>query len=174
MTSTSPPPTLAARLARFPFKLLVVVVVFSLVVEEYFPFSRFPMYSKPDDETWYVYVADAQGQPVAMLRHFGVSNTFVRKVFKSNRERLREADATLDRETAEANAATDTLEYLLRQRRPRKKKVREFGALQLIKVNVEIAGDHVERSSDPLASIPVPPAASSPAGAPDATREDAR
>ncbi len=163
-TETTGSPSIRTRIARFPFWPLVVVAIVSLSVQEFFPLSRFPMYSKPDDETWYVYVADDQGAPIALLRHFGVSNTFVRKVFKSARERLLDRDGTLDRETAEARAGVETLDYLVRQRRTKKKRPREFAGLQLIKVDVELAGDHVERAARAIAESVI--AASAPASRP--------
>lgn len=45
--------------------LLAATVAASLVVEETYPFSHFPMYSRFHPRTWYVYVTDAEDAPLA-------------------------------------------------------------------------------------------------------------
>jgi len=46
-----------------------VIVAISYVSGEWYPLSSFPMYSKFDDRTYYVYLADRNGEPVPTVRY---------------------------------------------------------------------------------------------------------
>ncbi len=48
---------------------LCVTVAAAYASGEWYPLSSFPMYSKFDDRTYYVYLADKNGEPVPTVRY---------------------------------------------------------------------------------------------------------
>ncbi len=77
LPSPTPPkhPRLHAFL-RHPASLLVWFTLASVLIEEQYPVSHFPMYSGFGDTTWYIYFKTADGDPVQAKRVF--KNTVAR------------------------------------------------------------------------------------------------
>jgi hypothetical protein len=48
---------------------MCVVIAVAYVTGEWYPLSSFPMYSKFDERTYYVYLADEAGNPVPTVRY---------------------------------------------------------------------------------------------------------
>ena len=48
---------------------MCVVIAVAYVTGEWYPLSSFPMYSKFDERTYYVYLADEAGDPVPTVRY---------------------------------------------------------------------------------------------------------
>ncbi len=67
-----------ARHALFP---MLALVVFSLIVDETYPFSDFPMYSKLPAYTEYFYFTDGDGEPLPVKKCFGVSASAMKKMY---------------------------------------------------------------------------------------------
>ena len=83
---------------------------------EFYPFSNFPMYSSFEPETYYVYVTDLSGQPVAIAPRFGRSPSDVKKIYdrklaalkpREKGKRKLELSAPL-----KAEAAVETLRWI--------------------------------------------------------------
>eukprot|EP01103_Thecamoeba_quadrilineata_P008105 TRINITY_DN17889_c0_g1_i1.p1 TRINITY_DN17889_c0_g1~~TRINITY_DN17889_c0_g1_i1.p1 ORF type:complete len:517 (-),score=37.85 TRINITY_DN17889_c0_g1_i1:153-1703(-) len=69
---------------RTPFKLIIVLVIFSLYVRESFPFSHWPMYANPIPQAVYMQIQDSQGQPLMPSRAYIKSSlSQVNKHFKA-------------------------------------------------------------------------------------------
>lgn len=64
--------------ALFP---MLVLVVFSLIVDETYPFSDFPMYSKMAPYTDYYILQDGEGQPLPVKYCFGLSASAMKKMY---------------------------------------------------------------------------------------------
>jgi hypothetical protein len=64
--------TLTRLLNSFPVKLLLAVTLISQVVGQFYPFSRFPMYSSFPPETDVFFIADPQGNPLPSLETVGI------------------------------------------------------------------------------------------------------
>ncbi len=95
-------------------KWLLLVTVLCLVLRENYPFSHFPMYSSFSNETYFLYLTDAAGQPIATSR-FGLSSSTLKKIFdrqrRSNLKNYRNAESARFR-LADQAAAQSLLEYL--------------------------------------------------------------
>jgi len=72
-----------ARHALFP-----MLVVFSLIVDETYPFSDFPMYSRFPAYTDYYYFADGDGEPLPTKDCFGVSASAMKKMYVNRVKKL--------------------------------------------------------------------------------------
>lgn len=83
---------------------------------EFYPFSNFPMYSSFEAETYYVYVTDFAGNPVAIGPLFGRSPSDVKKVYdrKLNALKPREKGKRKLELSAplKAEAAVETLRWV--------------------------------------------------------------
>jgi hypothetical protein len=62
---------------------MVLLVLALFLIEEQFPFSHFPMYSNIDDNASVVFVADQDGEPVAMRTLFKTSSGTTKKMFNT-------------------------------------------------------------------------------------------
>jgi hypothetical protein len=103
-----------AWLCRTRFRCLLVMALLCLVLRENYPFSNFPMYSSFSSRTYYVYLTDAEDQPLK-TREFGLSSSGLKKIF----DRYRRGE--LEQVTREGNervaiaeqaAAQSLLHYL--------------------------------------------------------------
>lgn len=108
-----------SRRWRQPLLVLPLLVVFMLVVGEFYPFSDFPMYSDPDpDTTYYIFLGDADAldegglpRPIAMQYLVGIRAAKAKKILWSNlKARARElgkgAGDLSDEELRQVAAAT--------------------------------------------------------------------
>ncbi len=79
-------PVVIRSLSRFlrglPCKPLLLLVLACLLVREQFPFSNFPMYSSFTNKTFYVYLADGAGQPVAAAPSTGLRTSQLKKIYQ--------------------------------------------------------------------------------------------
>lgn len=83
--------TLGRRLRAFPLKTLVAVMGLCFILLEEFPFSHFPMYSSFSNYTYYVYVADAKGDPIALESITSVRTSKLKKIYQSGIDELEES-----------------------------------------------------------------------------------
>lgn len=107
------------RHALFP---MLALVVFSLIVDETYPFSDFPMYSKMPDYTDYYILEDGSGERLPVKSCFGLSASAMKKMYvkrlkKVAKERSKEAGRRIGGSelSAEEKRAIgdDLLDYLL-------------------------------------------------------------
>ena len=84
--------------ARWP--VFSALTILCLVAGENYPFSNYPMYSSFKRKSYYVYLADKMGQPLATSR-FGLTTPGLKKIFESQRR----AAFTRDDETASPDSA---------------------------------------------------------------------
>ena len=68
------------------YQCLLVMVLLCLVLRENYPFSNFPMYSSSGKHTYYLYLTDADGQPLK-TRQFGLSSSTIKKIFDRYRRK---------------------------------------------------------------------------------------
>ncbi len=109
------------------FKWLLLTVLLCLGVRENYPFSNFPMYSRFANHTYFLYLTNRQGRPVATPR-YGLSTTTLDKIFdryrRSELKKLQNAGPERDRLSQE-RAAESLLHYLdgLAAAHPRSRKL---------------------------------------------------
>ncbi len=72
-----------------PVAALVALIAVNLAIQEFFPFSHFPMYSQPDSEKLYYYLAgsSAEGavEPLPVLDLTGFTSGKIGKMYRSAR-----------------------------------------------------------------------------------------
>lgn len=111
-----------------------------LAVKENYPFSHFPMYKGFATETFYVYVADASGEPVAIqsITYFRTSR--IKKIYDGE---LREISRGQDKRKSEvtpderAACAQHTLRWLYENTRPDgQRQLDALGGIQLYHVDI--------------------------------------
>jgi hypothetical protein len=69
---------------KCPFKLIIFLVFFSLYIQEFFPFSHWPMYANPNPAAIYLQIQDNVGRPIMPTpRYIKSSLSQVNKHFKS-------------------------------------------------------------------------------------------
>ncbi len=83
---------------------------------EFFPFSSFPMYSGFSPRPFVVYVADAEGTPLAANHEFGVRTSILKKVYEGKLKAIKKASGvSLEKLTPEQKrpAGEATLHHLV-------------------------------------------------------------
>src|SRR5262245_25020327 len=111
----------AARIGRWlnsrGYLVMFIVAWLSLAVEEWLPFSRSPMYSKPTHELRYFYVSDLDDDPIPTSKELGVRCSRLRKAFEAYLSK--EAGPT---EAREQRAAEKTLRLAVDRKPDREKR----------------------------------------------------
>ncbi len=107
---------------RHPFTFAVALTWLSLVIQEAFPFSHFPMYSNPSSEQDYYYLAEAENeagsQPLPVSQLTGLTSAKVGKIYRAYRDTyLKTTGKKMERLTAKDQQAIgeQVLEYLYEQ-----------------------------------------------------------
>jgi hypothetical protein len=75
-------------LLRTPLTALAVFVVACLIAKENFPFSNFPMYSRPGAERGYFVVTDGKGDPIPIGTLTGITASQVGKAYRKKSKEL--------------------------------------------------------------------------------------
>lgn len=147
------PVTLAA-LRNGRCTLLLLLTLLCLAVREEFLFSHFPMYSSFAKTTYYVYLADGTGQPLATLPLTGMTTPTLKKVYQTE----------LQKEIRRLRSSRSKL--TVDQKRPAGERVlaslhdslwaQQQGdtfppGLQLYEVNIALAGNGFEKRTDLIA-----------------------
>jgi hypothetical protein len=111
----------------FKFHWLLVVLMAAVIPlatyktekpGEFYPFSNFPMYSRFEPDTYYVYVMNKRGEIVPVGTTFGRSISDLKKTYDSNLKRVKaEAKLKVDKmdlpSELKAKAAVTSLEWLI-------------------------------------------------------------
>lgn len=71
---------------KHPFSHLVIFLIFSYSIKEFYPFTHIPMYSDPEPRAPYLYLADGEDKPIGVKSHSGITNPKMRKMFNSRLE----------------------------------------------------------------------------------------
>ncbi|MEM8955800.1 MAG: hypothetical protein AAGD22_16720 [Verrucomicrobiota bacterium] len=79
-----------AFLGWMPLKVVAVLVVLCLLLRENFPFSHFPMYSSFSRNSYYVYVADANHEPIPIEEITSIRTSALKKAYQGKLEEVRE------------------------------------------------------------------------------------
>ena len=161
---TSPASSLLSRVRNGPFffhwvlVLLMAVIIPVLTAKtdkpgEFYPFSNFPMYSRFEPETYYVYVTDLQDHPVAVGPTFGIAISNVKKAYDRKLTNLKASvgggkrKADLPPEIKEV-AARDVLQWLA-DNAPKDKRagIQALGGLKLQHVEIEYDQSAVHKTT---------------------------
>jgi hypothetical protein len=100
-----------ARLRRHAVFPLLVYLVLTQVLRESYPFSHYPMYSRPTSRPLkFQFLADGAGAPLPVAWHTGITPSKVGKMYGDRKEKFE----------TEREAALDVLAYLRKQNSRRK------------------------------------------------------
>ena len=72
-----------------PAKVCATLVIFSLIARENYPLSHYPMYDRFTDHTFYVYVADGNGEPLPVQTVTGTRTSRIKKPYDKALDKLR-------------------------------------------------------------------------------------
>jgi len=149
--------------ARVPIKFTLLLVALPFVVGEWFPFSKFGMFTILRDTGTYYYITDEADRPIATLPELGFSVGFVKKLYRSTWSQLRRSEWTppevekagspvpaIDRE-----AGVRLLRYLLRHRPPLEEDRASYKELRLYCVTVRRQGHEFVRARELVSLLAV-------------------
>ncbi|MGI9241853.1 MAG: hypothetical protein ACR2RV_13705, partial [Verrucomicrobiales bacterium] len=103
------------RFQLWPFVFILAVCGSSFLIGEQFPVTRFPMYDKFPDHTYFLYVGDSEGNPVPIKELTGINTSKLKKPYDKelNRTRKRLKKRKLELTAGERRSAgEDTLRKL--------------------------------------------------------------
>lgn len=86
-----------------PFRHMTLLVLALFVIKEQFPFSNFPMYSNFDSEADVIYIANRDGEPLAMDEVFRSGSGTAKKACKKELGKLTQAAGGRDSNSATAS-----------------------------------------------------------------------
>ena len=132
------------------------LTILCLIIRENYPFSNFPMYSSFAKSSYYIYLADAQGRPLATSR-FGLTTPGVKKIFDSKRraELRRGKEATGPNATwADRAAGASLLRYLEGLPAVQRQRPSLLPGLQVRRVNLLWEAGRIETATEIVAQRP--------------------
>ena len=145
-----PSPERTARpdgLARRPGAVMLLTIVLSLALREWYPFSVFPMYATFSPQSWYICLSDDRGRLVPTDSTFGMEARPLRRIFETHV--LERMAAGEPRTAAESHAADDVLRFVLREAAAQGSPSPP-ARLRLRRVTASIVEQHVERTEELL------------------------
>jgi len=136
------------HLRRHPAFIILLFVLFSKIIGEFYPISPFSMYSNPSAEPLrYYYVADGDGEPIPVLWHSGQTPARLTKKHRAERgkieDRLKKSDGKeqLTDPEIRAEAGQIVLRYVIKLSHGRSKKRHLKPPLQLVEVAIHMDDD---------------------------------
>lgn len=97
MNDTVPKPSRWRRLTRHPVFPLLVYLVLTQVIRENYPFSHYPMYSRPGPGPLDIqFLADGENHPLPVVWHTGVTASKVAKLHGNRLKKLHDQKAAAD------------------------------------------------------------------------------
>ena len=163
-----------AVLQRLPFRYhWFLVVLMGVVIPvltrkldkpgEFYPFSNFPMYSRFEPQTYYVYLRDLKGGLVPVAPLFGTSISNVKKVYDGKLIALKKASAKAKKKADllpedRRKAASETLQWLVNiAPRISQPKVQALGGLELHQVDIEYRDSKISKKDEVVGTLSISP-----------------
>ncbi len=75
-------------LKNIPYKFMLILLLLSLWLGEWYPISNFPMYSGFTYSSDFVYITDSQDRPIPLQIEFGFRTAFLKKAYNSRLKQL--------------------------------------------------------------------------------------
>lgn len=123
---------------------LMAAVLLCYLIQDFYPLSHFPMYSKFDDRTYYVYLRGEDGEPIAAVPNFNIYTSDLKKHYSRDLKALKKKfkgshfDWTAEQKWP---AGMATLEYLKNERAPKVFANGKWQGLSLIDVRIKRGAD---------------------------------
>lgn len=136
---------------------LVVAVVLCYWLEDFYPLSHFPMYSKFDNRTYYVYLRGNDGEPLAAVPHLQIYTSDLKKHYgrdlKDLKKKFKGSHFDWSQEQ-KWEAGMATLAYLKNERSPKAFAEGKMNGLSLIDVRIQRGADgKLEKREDVVARV---------------------
>jgi hypothetical protein len=149
---------LARGFPLWPFVLMLALCASSFLIGEQFPVTRFPMYDKFPDHTFYVYVADRDGHPIPVHEITGINTSKLKKPYDKELNRTRKKLGKRKKELTadERRVAGETALRKLYESAPAagKAKLEAFAPIQLLHVWIfSEDGKSAEQAAEKVASF---------------------
>ena len=146
----------------FPIKVCVALVIANMAIRDNYPFSHFPMYASFSDHTFYVYVADGEGNPIPLQDITGTRTSKLKKPYDKDLNAVRRKLDKRKRElTVEERreAGERALAQIYRNTNDTAKAALEaLAPLRLYHVDIYMVDGEVdERKAELVAQIELPP-----------------
>jgi len=145
----------------WPFVLVLGFCGLAFFTGEQYPVTRFPMYDKFPDHTFYVYVCDKDGQPIPVHDLTGINTSKLKKPYDKAIDKVRKKlkKRKLELTAEERRTAGEKALFKLYGDAPDagKAKLREHAPLQLYHVWIfSEDGKSVERPAEKIATFQPP------------------
>ena len=75
-------------LKNIPYKFMLILILLSLWLGEWYPISNVPMYSTFSNSTNFIYITDGRDKPIPLKLEFGFHPAFLKKVYNSRVKKL--------------------------------------------------------------------------------------
>lgn len=147
---------LAQRLLQLRWTPLLVFTAACLAIGEQFPFSDFPMYSSFGRETYYVYLADAEGRPLPTLETIGMTTPILKKIYdrelqrEVRRLRTKRRRMSTEQKSPVGARVLQSLQASLARQGPDGEPAR---VLRLYEVNISVEDGRFVRRTDLIAEL---------------------
>lgn len=163
------------RLSRHAvFPLLIYMLLAQICRDKVYPLSHYPMYSQPTSrELKFQYVSGADGKPLPIIWHTGVTPSQVGKQYSRKKSELIQAEekrtgGRFDDDDADPatqtllndfkkTAGTETLEFLRDKSLRRSSKRHLNQPINLVEVSLGFGDGHFTEKEKIVASIPAKP-----------------
>ncbi len=129
-----------------PLKVLWLLTLVNLLVEENFPFSHFPMYSSFSRFTYYIYVTNEYDVPIPMKRVFGIEASFLKKVYDRDVRSGRSRRMRTLTQPELADAGRMALAFLRGRPAPATSNPALYQRLRLYQVNIQLVDKTIQRN----------------------------
>lgn len=70
---------------KIPWKFMILLLVICYNIQEFYPFSHFPMYASNTEETELLFVTDGEDHALPFLTYFATRTTSLKKYYRYNR-----------------------------------------------------------------------------------------
>jgi len=145
-------------LQRIPLKTCALIIALGLLFKENYPFSNFPMYSKFNDYTFYVYITDAKNQPIPVEVLTAIRTGRLKKIYDnqcrtvSKNLHKRKRELTLEERQ---EIGMNTLRWFFENTRAETKPfLRKYNSIKIYHVDIMIEGGEVtERPHEMVAEL---------------------
>ena len=146
--------TVAQQLESFPGRKqlrqlllltpMVAAVVLCYWIQDFYPLSHFPMYSKFDERTYYVYLQGADGEAIAAVPEFNIYTSDLKKHYGRDLNKLKKNIKGSHFDWGQEQkwvAGMATLDYLKNERSQAAFKEGRMDGLMLIDVRIQRGDD---------------------------------
>jgi hypothetical protein len=149
---------LAHGFTLWPFVLMLALCASSFLFGEQYPITRFPMYDKFPDHTFYVYVADGNGDPIPVHEITGINTSKLKKPYDKelNRTRKKLGKRKLELTAEERRPAGESALHKLYESAPAAGRARldSLAPIQLLHVWIfSEEGESAEQPAEKIASF---------------------